>query len=76
MCFYKQEDSKKHLFLYKGRNNLEIDYHAKHKVLAQKKKKKVVDTKMLIMDTNKQNYTEGLTLFWDSSMDVDVISYV
>lgn len=42
----------------------------------KKKKKKVVDTKMLIMDTNKQNYTEGLTLFWDSSMDVDVISYV
>lgn len=41
-----------------------------------KKKKMVVDTKMRIMDTNKQNYTEGLTLFWDSSTNVDVISYI
>lgn len=26
-------------FLFKGKNNLEIDYHAKHQVLAPPKKK-------------------------------------
>lgn len=77
MCFYKQEDSKKKNSYLKEKIILKqiIMQNTKFQPPPQKKKM-VVDTKMRIMDTNKQNYTEGLTLFWDSSTNVDVISYI